>query len=358
MQAGHSSLSGSYHRRDGSVVASDEPQFDIFEEVVERLGTNAATPFNVVSVHWTRAMLPWRQGRVTVETAFDAALVPRGPDDPIYADAADARRRFWNSVGTVEPGFAAERETANIHGQTKWFQPHRRVLRIKAGDAVLLATDGLSTPWAGVTTQENGVECEVFMRLGGAGNLVAADEASVALWSDVLIGVGDLVADGYRVLRDVQTNGAILFCRLIEDCRPMTRMALRMDLRSIERLPFGPVSLIEATPLREDELPGLDDDPWGTAAALGALEKRAAPKQLSSPIIPASGRLIRRSREDGPIPGLARRSSGARSSPSAPTSSSVSSVKQYHPSVAGRSQRVAHALIGSPKRGGLHALEA
>ncbi len=154
---------------------------------------------------------------------------------------------------------------------------------------MLLATDGLSTPWAGVTTQENGVECEVFMRLGGAGNPVAADEASVALWSDVLIGVGDLVADGYRVLRDVQTNGAILFCRLVEDCRPMTRMALRMDLRSIERLPFGPVSLIEATPLREDELPGLDDDPWGTAAALGALEKRAAPKQLSSPIIPASG---------------------------------------------------------------------
>ncbi len=224
------------------------------------------------------ATLPWQRGRVTVETAFDAALVPRGPDDPVYAAAADARRRFWNSVGAVEPGFAAERETANIHGQTKWFQPHRRILRITDGDAVLLATDGLSTPWAGVTTRENGVECEVFMRLGGAGNPVAADEASVALWSDVLIGVGDLVADGYRVLRDVQTNGAILFCCLPEDCRPMGRMALRMDLRSIEGLPFGPVSLIEATPLREDELPGLNDDPWGTAAAFRALEKRAAAK--------------------------------------------------------------------------------
>ncbi len=148
---------------------------------------------------------------------------------------------------------------------------------------MLLATDGLSTPWAGVTAQENGVECAIFMRLGGAGNPVVADEASMALWSDVLIAVGDLVADGYRVLRDVQTNGAILFCRLAEDCRPMTRMALRMDLRSIEGLPFGPVSLIEATPLRENDLPGLDDDPWGTAAALRALETRAVPKRCVQP---------------------------------------------------------------------------
>lgn len=278
LQAGHSSSSGSYRRRDGSVVPSDEPQFEIFKEVVARLGTNAAMPFNVVSVHWTRATLPWQQSRVTVETTFDAALVPRGPDDPVYAAAAAARRRFWNSVGTVEPGFAAERGQANIHGQTKWFQPHRRILKIEHGDAVLLATDGLSTPWAGVTAQENGVECEIVMRLGGAGNPVVADEASVALWSDVLIGVGDLVADGYRVLRDVQTNGAILFCRLAEDCRPMTRMALRMDLHSIEGLPFGPVSLIEATPLRDDELPGLDDDPWGKAAALRALATRAVSK--------------------------------------------------------------------------------
>ncbi|SEP50680.1 hypothetical protein SAMN04487843_13913 [Methylobacterium sp. ap11] len=279
MQAGHSSMSGGYHRRDGSVVASDKPQFDILEEVVARLGTNAATPFNVVSVHWIRATLPWQRGRVTVETAFDAALVPRGPDNPVYAAASDARRRFWKSVGAVEPGFAAERGTANTHGQTKWYQPHRRILKIEDGDAVLLATDGLSTPWAGVTTQENGVECEIFMRLDGAGNPVVADEASVALWSDVLIAVGDLVADGYRVLRDVQTNGAILFCRLPEDCRPMTRMALHMDLRSIEGLPFGPVSLIEATPLREDEPPGLEDAPWGTAAALRALKTRVVPNR-------------------------------------------------------------------------------
>ncbi len=189
--------------------------------------------------------------------------------------AAASGTRSEPSTRALPPNAKA----ANIHGQTKWFQPHRRILKIEDGDAVLLATDGLSTPWAGVTARENGVECEVFMRLGGAGNPVVADEASVALWSDVLIGVGDLVADGYRVLRDVQTNGAILFCRLAEDCRPMKRMALRMDLRSIEGLPFGPVSLIEATPLREDELPGLDDDPWGTAAALRALEKRAAAKR-------------------------------------------------------------------------------
>ena len=58
----------------------------------------------------------------------------------------------------------------------------------------------------------------------------------------------------------------------------MTRMALSMDPRVIDGLPFGQVSLIEATPLREDELPELDDAPWGAAAALSALEKRRAAK--------------------------------------------------------------------------------
>ncbi len=277
-QAGHSSCSGGYQDRDGALLPSDDAVFDRLEEVIKRLGADAATPFNVVTIRWTKAKLPWQRGKVSVETGFDPERVPRAPDDPVYAAAAEARRRFWACVGTLRPGFAAEREKANIHGQTKWFQPHRRILQIAAGDAVLLTTDGLSTPWAGVTTRENGVECEVFMRLGGAGNPVAADEASVALWSDMLIGVGDLVADGYRVLRDVETHGAILFCRLAEDCLPMTRTALSMDLRSIEGLPFGPVRLIEATPLREDELPGLsdDDDPWGAAAARAALEKRAA----------------------------------------------------------------------------------
>jgi hypothetical protein len=276
MQAGHASCSGGYQSRDGSLVASDGPRLDQLEAIVERLGGNAGMPINLVRVRWTRAKLPWQRGKVVVETAFDDALVPRGPSDPVYVAAADARRRFWNAVGSVAPGFAAERGTPNIHGQTKWFQPHCRILQVAVDDTIVLATDGLSTPWAGVTTPENGVECEIVMRLGGAGNPIAADEASVALWSDVLIGVGDLVADGYRVLRDVQTNGAILFCRLAEDCLPMTRMALRMDPRLIEALPFGPASLIEAVPLREDELSDIDDDPWGAAAALLALRKCAA----------------------------------------------------------------------------------
>ncbi|WP_102958137.1 hypothetical protein [Mangrovicella endophytica] len=280
MQAGHASRTGSYYDRSGAMTSGDESRLDIIEEVVDRLAASAATPFNTVTIRWTKAKLPWQRGKVDVTTAFEPALVPRGPDDPVYDIVAEARRSFWNTVGAVDPDFASERAEANIHGQTKWFQPHRRILQVRTNDQVLLATDGLSTPWAGVTTRENGVECEVFMRLGGVGNPLAADERTIALWARVLIGVGDLVADGYRVLRDVQTNGAILFCRLDEACLPMTWMALHMDSRSIEGLPFGPVSLIEATPLREDEVGRLDsDDPWDASAAKTALGRRSAAKR-------------------------------------------------------------------------------
>ncbi len=275
MQAGHASRMGGYHSRDGSLLDHDDASLRILDDVVARIAAGSATPVNKVVVRWSRARLPWQRGTVRVEATFDAALVPRGPDDPLYAKAADARRSFWNSVGTAEPGFALERGEANIHGQTRWFQPHRRIMQVQAGDQILLATDGLSTPWAGVTTPENGVECEVFMRLGGAGNPMPSDPASLSLWAGVLIGVGDLVADGYRVARDVRENGAILFCRLHAECRPMTRLALSADSRVIEGLPFGPVPLIEATPLRDDELAGMDeDDPWGASGARRALQRR------------------------------------------------------------------------------------
>jgi hypothetical protein len=175
-------------------------------------------------------------------------------------------------VGAVTTGGHLQ---ANGHGQTKWFGPHRRVLLVQRPGESLLATDGLSTPWAGITERENGVECELVLSMGGNEDAGMPSPDAADLWAGVLIGAGDLVADGYRVLRDVGAHGAILFCRLPEGCRPMTRLILSLDGRTIEGLPFGSAPLLRATAVADDEVAGRDpDEPWAATAARDALRRR------------------------------------------------------------------------------------
>lgn len=272
IQAGHSSGTGGYVDGRGQHVPEDSRRpFDIIEKVVEKLEAAEPQRFNKIVVRWKKARIPFMRGQVTLETQYDRAIVPRGPDDPAYAAAAAARRLFWQGLGTVQDGFAAERETANIYSQTKWFGPHRRILAVHAPERLLLATDGLSTPWAGIAEPENGVECEVFLAFDAA----TKTDDEIGNWAGLLINIGDLIADGYRVARDVEKYGAILFCRLTEDYRPMTRIALSRSPQRIEGLPFGSVPLIRATPIGEDDIEGQElSDDWGATAARRALEKR------------------------------------------------------------------------------------
>ncbi|MBY3484077.1 hypothetical protein [Rhizobium laguerreae] len=272
MQAGHSSRTGGYLDAEGKHVPEDSRHpLDIIANVVEKLEASEVPRFNKVVIRWKKPKFPFMQAKITLETSYDQTIVPRGPDDPIYETAAAARSAFWQSRGTLQEDFAVERGTANIHAQTKWFGPHRRILAIHAPGRLTLATDGLSTPWAGISEPENGVECELFMEFDAA----TLDVAGIENWANLLINIGDLVADGYRVARDVEKHGAILFCRLTEDYRPMTRIMLSRDAGRIDGLPFGSVPLIRATPIAEAEIEGQDlSDDWGAAAARNALAKR------------------------------------------------------------------------------------
>ncbi|WP_152046897.1 hypothetical protein [Aureimonas psammosilenae] len=275
LQAGHSSRTGGYRDRQGQhVEEASIRDLDIIDDVIERLAEGGGEPFNAVSITWTKARLPFGRGTVAVETRFDAALVPRGPDDPIFEAAATARRRFWTDRGATDVRIVADRGQANGYGQTTWFGPHRRALIVRQPGGTLLATDGLSTPWAGITERENGVECELVFSDWGDGD---PSPEAVDLWAGVLIGIGDLVADGYRVRRDVETHGAILFCRLGPECLPMTRMILSLDGRAIDGLPFGSAALLRATPVAEDEVADGDpEEPWAATAARKALRRRGA----------------------------------------------------------------------------------
>ncbi|MGO6676650.1 hypothetical protein AB9E19_20265 [Rhizobium leguminosarum] len=272
MQAGHSSRTGGYLDAEGKHVPEDSRHpLDIIADVVEKLDASALPRFNKVVIRWKKPKFPFMQAKITLETSYDQTIVPRGPDDPIYETAAAARRVFWLSRGKLQEDFAVERGTANIHAQTKWFGPHRRILAIHAPERLTLATDGLSTPWAGISEPENGVECELFMEFDAA----TLGAAGIENWANLLINIGDLVADGYRVARDVEKHGAILFCRLTEDYHPMTRIMLSLDPGRIDDLPFGSVPLIRATPIAETEIEGQDlSDDWGAAAARNALAER------------------------------------------------------------------------------------
>ncbi|MBY4606468.1 hypothetical protein K6M90_02115 [Rhizobium sp. 9T] len=272
MQAGQSSSTGGYRDAAGQPVSDDSRDpLRIIGDVVEELDEAATERFNTVVIRWKKPALPFMRAQVTIETSFDQAIVPRGPDDPIYQRAASARRAFWQSRGTVHEGFAAERATANVYAQTKWFGPHRRILAIDAPGRMILATDGLSTPWAGISEPENGVECELFMEFGAA----TLDATTTGDWGNLLINLGDLVADGYRVACDVEKHGAILFCRLTEDYLPLTRIILSRDPGRIDGMPFGSVPLFRATAVAETEIEGRDpDEDWGATAARQALANR------------------------------------------------------------------------------------
>ncbi|MCW0015938.1 hypothetical protein G9X68_14840 [Rhizobium sp. WYCCWR 11279] len=272
MQAGHSSRTGGYLDAEGKHVPEDSRHpLDIIADVVEKLEASEVPRFNKVVIRWKKPKFPFMQAKITLETSYDQTIVPRGPDDPIYETAAAVRRVFWQSRGTLQEDFAVERATTNIYAQTKWFGPHRRILTIHAPGRLTLVTDGLSTPWAGISEPENGVECELFMEFDAE----TLDAAGIENWANLLINIGDLVADGYRVARDVEKHGAILFCRLTEDYRPMTRIMLSRDAGRIDGLPFGSVPLIRATPIAETEIDGQDlSDDWGAAAARNALAKR------------------------------------------------------------------------------------
>ncbi|KQS96637.1 MULTISPECIES: hypothetical protein [unclassified Rhizobium] len=271
MQAGHSSRTGGYLDANGDHVRQDPTEpLNVIEDIVARLEASATSKFNAVTIRWKKARFPWKRGDISIETRFDASTVPRRADDPIYDTVAATRRRFWQSLGAV--GDAAQRGEPNSYGQTKWFGPHRRVLLVRRADDVILATDGLSTPWASIADPENGVECELMLELTGTD---ATDEERISLWANLLISIGDLVADGYRVARDVEKHRAILFCGLTDDYLPATRMILSATGETIPDMPFGAVPLIRATPVAEEEIPAQEtDEDWDASTARAALQKR------------------------------------------------------------------------------------
>ncbi|MFS2110718.1 hypothetical protein ACCC88_13585 [Sphingomonas sp. Sphisp140] len=268
LQAAVSTCEGGYRNAEGTYVTGldDSAAGDTISEVVERLAEAPTERFNKVTIRWSA-----QAGQVTLDTEFDPAIVPRGPDDPIYEAAAAARRAFWQTQGALAPDFVSDRSETNDHNQTEWGGPHRRVYAISTAEGLTLATDGLSTPWAGIAAPENGSQCELFMEFEDG---EALDARQIESWAKALIDIGDFVSSGFETAQDVETHGAILFCGLADDHRPLSHIILSRDVRTIEGVAFGSVPLIRATPVAESELG--DEDPSDTYSAQAARKALAA----------------------------------------------------------------------------------
>ena len=181
----------------------------------------------------------------------------------------------------MHPAYLAEDLEANIYNQTKWFGPHRRILAVRGHGVLLLATDGLSTPWAGIPDRENGVGCELWLYLTGPDRTLGQPDPRLTLWAELLRNIGNAFADDNSLPDDIATNGPVLAFHLDADYLPHTRIVLSLHENTtgipthIPGLPFGPIRLVAVTPVTEDDLAGSELENQAELPARSVLARSA-----------------------------------------------------------------------------------
>ncbi len=98
-------------------------------------------------------------------------------------------------------------------------------------------------------------------------------EAKILFWAQILAEVGDFIADGYRIANEVKENQAIVFCRLQKECLPYSRVVLSAAGYEIDDLPFGPATVLLATPISEPDIsPDHEQEDWLVSVARNAIK--------------------------------------------------------------------------------------
>ena len=83
-------------------------------------------------------------------------------NDPLQESCA-RRDRFWSAVGQVEADVLGSLISPSFASGPHWPTLRQAYRIVRRGDAVLLATDGLSDPFDGVEGMGNGFEIELFI---------------------------------------------------------------------------------------------------------------------------------------------------------------------------------------------------
>lgn len=273
-QAGVSSCKGGFADRDGNRLpsSSDRRLFDAVGDAIAEIFLAGDQSWNIAEVNWRAPDMA-----VTIETSFDPEIVPRNSGDPTFEQAATARRDFWNLIGRAAEAYVGPLTPVNDYGQTRWISPHRRLLQVEVDGWRALVTDGLSTPWPGVPDKVNGSCLELFLEMPEA-------QSSVDPWIDIMMGLGDMVADDVGIESYVVENAAILFCDLPVALAPYTHVILSVpsenEPREIPSLPYGSAKILRVTAVTLEDLAGQSLDGWGVDAAHQALARRLEAKAV------------------------------------------------------------------------------
>ncbi|MDQ0466194.1 hypothetical protein QO010_003987 [Caulobacter ginsengisoli] len=230
---------------------------------------------------WNRYAIAWRPGTATLTTRFDAEIVPRGAEDPVYEAAANARRAFWSGLGAVRD-YVERGGQLNAWGQTPVFLgPHERLILIDRPATRLYATDGLSTPWPGVADQSNGWGCEFVLE---AARPTGPAPAGVDPWVELMFYCARQFTDWPNLKDYVEKEGAAVFFTYEFDGGGEFPVVISRPLdlpAEIPGLPYGPVPLLAVTACNPAEMRGLEftDDSWAAPVALELLKRRKASGQ-------------------------------------------------------------------------------
>jgi hypothetical protein len=74
-----------------------------------------------------------------------------------------ARDRFWKAIGSVDPYVLSNMISPGVAGGPKWPTTRQAYLIVRRGDAIILATDGMSDPFEDVDNKANGFGMELFV---------------------------------------------------------------------------------------------------------------------------------------------------------------------------------------------------
>lgn len=164
-------------------------------------------------------------GKAVGPASWSAPLTGAGVDAgaPSQADTvgeaarqatSDCLDRHWQSVGTVEQDVLGHAISPSFLGGPDWPSTRQAYRIVRRGDAVIIATDGLSDPFDDAAQSGNGFAMELFLETGDLaedtrGSIGDISPLSRSWAFDVLRTVAATVADAGGITHQLETYGVL-----------------------------------------------------------------------------------------------------------------------------------------------------
>jgi hypothetical protein len=122
--------------------------------------------------------------------------------------------RHWRSVGAVEQDVLGHVISPSFLGGSDWPSTRQAYRVVRRGEAVIIATDGLSDPFDSAPELGNGFEMELFLETGDIAEGTRGAEGDISplirSWAfDVVRTVAATVADAGGITHQLETYGVL-----------------------------------------------------------------------------------------------------------------------------------------------------